>query len=1170
MNFPDLNRLGHARVKILLIEDNEAERWLFLQMARDKALPWDIETADTVAAARDHLTKSDFDVIVADNHLPDAESTELFGEIPDIPFVMVTGTLEEQLALRTLERGADDYLVKDVEHRYLEALPFTVEKTLCRKAFHEREQRLTRDLLESEERLAAFMQNLPGAAWIKDLDGRYVSINPELERIFGASMEEVRGKRDSDFLPPATAQQFQENDRRVLTEGNSLRTTEVLRQSDGVDHTFVVRKFALKGPDGQPAYFAGVAFDVTERLRAEEALRESEQRLRAMFENLASGIIQTDNQDRFVAVNERLCRMLGYSREELLAKSVHELTYPEDRPRSDKLNAQLHEGLLSWFEYEKRYLKRDGSPLWVHVSVSAVRDDAGHYLFSVGTVVDISGRKAAEAQLRLQAAALEAAPNAISISETDPKGTIVWVNSAFTRLTGYSAEEAIGQSHHVLSSGLQDEAFYRNLWEMIARGDLWRGELVNRRKDGTLYYEEMGITPLRDEDGVITHYVAAKQDITARKQAEQELRQALERYERQVRLFDGIASTTPDFVYVFDRAGRFVYANRRLLEVWGMKLPDVIGKTCRELGYAQWHHDMHMQEIAQVIETKYPIKGEVPFKAPLTGIFGIYEYIFTPVIGPDGEVELIAGTTRDVTGRKRTEQALEEARKYAEKARADAEQASQAKDHFLAVLSHELRTPLTPVAMGISMLQEKPGFDAEVRETLEMVRQNVEMEARLIDDLLDVTRIARGKVELNRSCIELYKVIQRAVEVCKPDIEARGLHFGVDMGPSAPYWINVDPARLQQVFWNLLNNAIKFTPHGGCIGIRCLPNEKHVLIEVNDSGIGIEPEALQRVFNAFEQAERSITRQFGGLGLGLTISKALVEMHGGSIEAHSNGRNRGATFRIQLPLSAPAEQSETFAAVSSPPQASRPLHILLVEDHGATARMIGMVLREKGHNVETAGDMATALELADKNSFDLLVSDLGLPDGTGHTLMLELRARGHKFPGIALSGYGQEDAIRRTYEAGFAAHLTKPASRQRLLEVVASVAAGDGNGISMPASSVSFSAEVKVFDRDEALKRCFGNRETLKEMMDFFPKESMELLGKMHSALDQGDLAETGRAAHRLKGSVVYLGAQPATEAAIKIEQASKSGNLMEACQAILELEHEVELLKKALASDIM
>ena len=322
-----------------------------------------------------------------------------------------------------------------------------------------------------------------------------------------------------------------------------------------------------------------------------------------------------------------------------------------------------------------------------------------------------------------------------------------------------------------------------------------------------------------------------------------------------------------------------------------------------------------------------------------------------------------------------------------------------------------------------------------------MIGRSISMEARLIDDLLDVSRIARGKIELHKVRMDLRSVIQQAAEVCKPDIEARRLEFGVDLGPAAPYWVEADASRLQQVFWNLLKNAIKFTPHDGCVGIRCRPDLDHVLVEVNDSGIGMEQDALTRVFNAFEQEERSITRQFGGLGLGLAISKALVEMHGGTIEAHSEGRNKGATFRVRLPLASPVAQQEAQTPVVASLVAVRPLRVLLVEDHPVTAKLMQTVLTANGHVVQWANDVATALELADRNEFDLLMSDLGLPDGSGHDLMRGLRERGHKFPGIALSGYGQEEDIRRSLEAGFAAHLTKPASRETVVAAIAAAVA---------------------------------------------------------------------------------------------------------------------------------
>ena len=383
------------------------------------------------------------------------------------------------------------------------------------------------------------------------------------------------------------------------------------------------------------------------------------------------------------------------------------------------------------------------------------------------------------------------------------------------------------------------------------------------------------------------------------------------------------------------------------------------------------------------------------------------------------------------------------AKDSAERAKAAAEQANRAKDYFLAILSHELRTPLTPVLMGVSMLQRRPDLDQDLRETLEMVRRNVEMEAWLIDDLLDLMHIARGTVELHKQRADLCTVIGYAVEVCRPDIEMRGLEFAVDMGPDAPYWVEADIARLQQVFWNLLKNAIKFTPRGGCVGIRCrLDGPGQVVAEVHDSGIGIDPEVLPRLFNAFEQADRSIRQQYGGLGLGLAISKAMAEMHGGSIAAYSEGRGKGATFRVRLPLTISRDQLEVRAPTTPQSRAIGPWRVLLVEDHDVTAKIIRLMLMSEGHAVETAGDVATALKLAREHRFDLLISDLGLPDGSGHDLMRKLRSQRYIVPGIALSGYGQEEDIQRSREAGFFAHLTKPVPRERLVEAIVSVIAG--------------------------------------------------------------------------------------------------------------------------------
>ena len=523
-----------------------------------------------------------------------------------------------------------------------------------------------------------------------------------------------------------------------------------------------------------------------------------------------------------------------------------------------------------------------------------------------------------------------------------------------------------------------------------------------------------------------------------------ELAQATETLRQSEQRFRSMADAIPQLAWIARADGWIFWYNRRWYEY--------TGTTPEQMEGWGWQSVHDPQTVSTVLERwKLSIATGEPFDMtfPLRGADGVFRPFLTrvmPLRDEQGQVVQWFGTNTDISEQKAREKELAAAKASAEQAKAAAEQANRAKDHFLAVLSHELRTPLTPVVMGVSMLQDRSDLAPAVRETLEMIGRNVEMEARLIDDLLDVSRIARGKIELQKQRVELCTIIQRAVEVCKPDIEARRLHFGVDLGPAAPYWVEADASRLQQVFWNLLKNAIKFTPPDGCVGIRCRPNEKYIVVEVNDSGIGIEPEALSRIFNAFEQAERSITRQFGGLGLGLAISKAMVEMHGGQIEAHSEGQDKGATFRLRPPLCAPASRPETpVPAVSGAPacgsRAVRPLHILLVEDHGVTAKIMRMVLAADGHTVEYAGDVATALELVDQGRFDLLVSDLGLPDGSGYDLIRQLRQRGHTFPAIALSGYGQEDDIRRSLEAGFAAHLTKPASREAVVEAIASIAA---------------------------------------------------------------------------------------------------------------------------------
>ncbi|MEA3209028.1 MAG: hypothetical protein QOE70_2085 [Chthoniobacter sp.] len=368
--------------------------------------------------------------------------------------------------------------------------------------------------------------------------------------------------------------------------------------------------------------------------------------------------------------------------------------------------------------------------------------------------------------------------------------------------------------------------------------------------------------------------------------------------------------------------------------------------------------------------------------------------------------------------------------------------ASAAKDHFIAVLSHELRTPLTPVLATIMDLDAQADIPTHLRDALALIQRNVEIEARLIDDLLDVTRIGKGRLRIDRQVVPVHSVLHNVMEICRSEILKKKVRVAVDLqAPNSS--VEGDSPRLLQIFWNLLQNAVKFTPTGGEITVRTFAEgEGRLKVEISDNGIGLEPDMLLRIFEPFEQADSSINRRFGGLGLGLALSKALVEAHGGSIAANSAGVDRGTTFTVELATTqaAPSGAGANGHAKEENPRSARSLRILLVEDHEATRRALQRLLERWGHSVAAAADVTTARELAKAGPFDLLVSDLGLPDAHGTELMRELR-KSSSIRGIALSGFGTEDDTALSLEAGFHAHLTKPVGTRQLRALIEEIAA---------------------------------------------------------------------------------------------------------------------------------
>jgi len=406
------------------------------------------------------------------------------------------------------------------------------------------------------------------------------------------------------------------------------------------------------------------------------------------------------------------------------------------------------------------------------------------------------------------------------------------------------------------------------------------------------------------------------------------------------------------------------------------------------------------------------------------------EILITVLRDKSGGIRGFSKVTRDISDQIR--------HREIEAAKIAAEKASKTKDDFLAALSHELRTPLTPALAAATYLAANAGkFPSEFVEDIEIIKRNVKLQARLIDDLLDLTRVIRGTLQLDFERVDAHTLVRDAIDIMRSSIEAKKITVFTELN-AAEHFIQVDSIRIQQVFWNLVNNAVKFTPPGGRIEIRSLNDERgRFQFEITDTGIGIEVERQAELFKPFEQANPSIRRQFGGFGLGLAISKHLIGLHGGAIEVHSRGRSYGSTFKVTLDT-VTNEIERNLVASETTRQPTKSLRILLVEDHGDTRHTLARLLTHFGHQISVADNMQMALEAMAAQRFDVVLCDIGLPDGSGYEIISEAK-RKQKVKGVALTGFGTEEDIRRGKEAGFDFHLTKPVDFHELRTVLAQV-----------------------------------------------------------------------------------------------------------------------------------
>jgi PAS domain S-box-containing protein len=893
------------------------------------------------------------------------------------------------------------------------------------------------DLAPIESMLSALVRYAPMGWGCIDRQYRYVRVNESLAAFNGRAVQEHIGRTIDEIVPQA-APVLRGFADQVFASGQPVSNQELIDTSPWRDRPLHVlcSFYPIHGADGQVSMVGATVMDITDYRLQQDALRRSEAEFRAIFEN--SGVPKAVGEvgtGRYIRVNPRYCQLTGYSAEELSRMTFAELTHPDDREADLARYSQILDGTRDYYENEKRYVRKDGQIVWVFVNTRMVRDAFGRPQCTVAVAQDVTARREAEQRARESADRLTLTLVASGMGDWvwDARTDMVRMSARANALFGLGPEETItwAQMRQLLHPDDREQArlaVERAAAERIDYNIEYRVLLPH----GRLRWIAARGRGQYDSSGRCTGMIGVVQDVTDRKLRERALQESAERLVLAQRSA-GAGAWDWDI-----RHGTFAWSEQ-YFSLLGIDPQDA--RPSYEMFLASIDpadRERIEHEVAQTLRlSRTDVRLEFRVNHPQLGSRWI-EALGRCIL-EDGKVVRMSGIGLNITERKEAEQQLRLAKEEAETARRQAEAASRAKDHFLAQLSHELRTPLTPVLMAAQAMENDASLPPDLRADVVMIKRNVELEARLIDDLLDLTRIARGKVELHREVSDLHGLLQHALNTCIDEpARQKQLHFRTELHAAEPHaW--ADPARIQQVFWNIIKNAIKFTGPGGFVTVRTSnPTPQVIRVEVADSGVGIPPDALPAIFNAFEQGGANVTRRFGGLGLGLAICKALVDMHGGQISAHSEGPGTGAMFRMDLPALPEAlpDAAGQQPGAAEAAETRRQLRVLLVEDHESTARVLQRLLSGERYAIQTAPNVRTALALAERERFDLLVSDLGLPDGSGFQLMADLKKRHPGLRGIAVSGYGMEEDRRRSAAAGFDRHLVKPINFQTLREAL--------------------------------------------------------------------------------------------------------------------------------------
>lgn len=759
---------------------------------------------------------------------------------------------------------------------------------------------------------------------------------------------------------------------------------------------------------------------------------QSRETFRVTLRSIGDAVITTDNHGNITYTNEVAESLTGWSHSEALGKPleqvfkiVNEVTRKSVENPADRA---LREGIVVGLANHTVLINKEGNECPIDDSAAPIRDELGRVSGCVLIFRDVKQQRLSENEkarqlhmARVLASIVQYSNDAIVSKSLD--GIVQSWNAAAEKLFGYKSEEVIGKhiSLVIPPDRLAEEE--QIIASLKADVPVEHFETVRRRKDGSRIDVSLTISPLKDDKGNVIGASKIVRDVSERKRAESERQK-----------FVTMIESSTDFIGMCDLQGVPFFINRAGLELVGLESIEEARRVAVADFFFPEDQDLITNQFFPSVLKKGHGEIEVRFRHFKTGEGRWMAYKVLTLTDADDQAVGYATVSQDITERKRLENDL---RNLA----ADLSETDRRKNEFLATLAHELRNPLAPMSNMLEVLKRSEGDVEVLKNAHGTIERQLHQLMRLVDDLLDMNRITHDRLELRRNQVELSGVIREAIEVAQPLLDAANQELSVDL-PNQPLYLTADGARLAQVFGNLLNNSSKYTPANGKIAIKASRDGGEVVISVKDNGAGIPSNKLESIFEMFDQVNRTSTETQGGLGIGLTLVKRLVNMHGGSVVARSGGEGQGSEFMVRLPISSSSSPVSDSTPVEQLPGERR---ILVVDDNRDSAESLSMLLQITGNKTYIAYDGVEALEAVEKHRPEVVLLDIGLPKLNGFEVCRRMRELpwARDIVVIALTGWGQEDDRRQSKEAGFDGHLVKPVDYDKLLALVNTLT---GNG----------------------------------------------------------------------------------------------------------------------------